>query len=134
LLRQFKQAKLLMQSFWKLHGAFKIGHYSPLSATKPKKWMQYPSIMILKLFMGSLFPYIYICIICILRLESNLFFLFFCVTLWGTTKEAFVVDAIWLALEHCQLFIHHHVAKIIETITKYCTNMGISSNSSSLEE
>ncbi len=51
----------------------------------------------------------------------------------GTTKEVFVVNAIWLALEHHQLFIPHNVAKGKEATTKYRTNMGIAS-SSSLEE
>jgi len=60
--------------------------------------------------------------------------LFFCVRLRGTTKEAFVVDAIRLMLKHCQLFTHHHAAKVIEVASKYRTNMGIAFNSSSLEE
>jgi hypothetical protein len=58
------------------------------------------------------------------------FFLFFCVKLWGTTKEAFVV----FALEHHQLFTHHHATKAIKTTAKYRTNMGIPSSSSSSEE
>jgi hypothetical protein len=37
-----------------------IGHWNPINATKSKKWMQYPSIMISKSFMGSIFPYLYI--------------------------------------------------------------------------
>jgi hypothetical protein len=41
----------------------------------------------------SIHLYIYICIVCILTLKSNLFFFFF-VRFWGTIKEAFVVDAI----------------------------------------
>jgi hypothetical protein len=60
--------------------------------------------------------------------------LFSCVRLWGTTKEAFVANAIQLALEHCQLFIHHHATKVIEVVTKYHTNMGIPFSSSSEEE
>jgi hypothetical protein len=60
--------------------------------------------------------------------------LFSYVRLWGTTNEAFVANAIQLTLEHYQLFIHHHVAKVIEVVPKYCTNMGIPFNSSSLEE
>jgi hypothetical protein len=31
----------------------------PISATEPNKWMQYPSITILKLFMVHIFPYLY---------------------------------------------------------------------------
>jgi threonine synthase len=49
-------------------------------------------------------------------------------------KEAFVIDAIQLALEHHKLFIHHHAAKVVKAVAKYHTNMGIPSNSSSLEE
>jgi len=60
--------------------------------------------------------------------------LFFYVRLQGTTKEAFVANVIRLALEHHQLFTHHHVAKIVEAATKYRTNMGIPSSSSSSEE
>jgi hypothetical protein len=37
-------------------------------------------------------------------------------------------------LEHHQLFITHHVAKVLEVAAKYCTNMGIPSSSSSLKE
>jgi hypothetical protein len=43
-----------------LHGAFEIGHSSPINANGSKKWMQYLSIMILKSFMGGIFPYIYL--------------------------------------------------------------------------
>jgi hypothetical protein len=75
LLRQFEQIKLLMQSLWKLHGVFGIGHWSPINAAKPNKWMQYPSIMILKSLMGGIFPYIYN-IFYILTWESKLFFCF----------------------------------------------------------
>jgi len=74
LLRQFEQVKLPMQSLWKLHGVLKIGYWSPISTTKPKKWMHYPSITFLKSFMATYF-HIYIKIVCILTLES--FFLFF---------------------------------------------------------
>jgi hypothetical protein len=109
-----------------------IGHGSSIIAIEPKKWMQYPSITIPKSFMGGMFPYIYIYnIVCNLTLESNLFF---CVRLWGTTKEAFVANAIQLVLKHCQLFTHHHATKAIEVTTKYCTYMGIPSNSFSEEE
>jgi hypothetical protein len=79
-----------------LHGAFEIGHWSPINAIKSKKWMQYPSITIPKSFMGGIFTYLYIYIlniVCILTLECNLF-LFSCVRLRGTTKEAFVANAI----------------------------------------
>jgi hypothetical protein len=90
--------------------------------------------MILKLFKGDIFPYLYIFfvyIVCILTLESNLFF---CVRFQGTTKEAFVEDAIQLAFEHCQLLTHHHATKVVEFAAKYRTNMGIFSSSSSKEE
>jgi hypothetical protein len=60
--------------------------------------------------------------------------LFSCVRLRGTTKKAFVAIEIRLALEHRQLFIHHHAAKVVEAATKYHTSMGIPSNSSFLEE
>jgi hypothetical protein len=60
--------------------------------------------------------------------------LFSCVRLRSTTKEAFVANAIRLALEHHQLFTHHHAAKAIEAVAKYRTNMGILFNSSSLKE
>jgi hypothetical protein len=33
-----------------------------------------------------------------------------------------------------QLFTHHHATKAVEATTKYHTNMGIPSSSSSLEE
>jgi hypothetical protein len=55
-------------------------------------------------------------------------FLFSCVRLQGTTKEPFVANVIWLALEHCQLFIDHHTTKAIEAATKYHTNMAIPSS------
>jgi hypothetical protein len=58
-------------------------------------------------------------------------FLFFCVKFQGTTKEAFVIDAIRLALEHRQLFTHHHATKAIEIVTQHRTNMRIVSSSSS---
>ncbi len=85
--------------------------------------MQYLSIMIPKLFMGNIFLYLHLFfnIVYILTLES---FLFFYVRLQGTTKEAFVVDAIQLTLEHCQLFTHQ-TTKVVEATTKYCTNMGL---------
>ncbi len=51
--------------------------------------------------------------------------MFFCVRLQGTSKEVFVEDAIRLALEHCQLFTHHHATKVVEATIKYRTNMGI---------
>jgi len=67
-------------------------------------------------------------------LKSLIFILFFCVRLWGTTKEAFVAYAIWLALEYHQLFTHRHATKAIETTTKHHTIMGIPFSSSSLKE
>jgi len=60
--------------------------------------------------------------------------LFSCVRLRGTTKEAFVANAMRLPLEHRQLFTHHHATKAIEAAAKYCTNMSIPSNSSSSKE
>jgi hypothetical protein len=36
-----------------------------------------------------------------------------------------VANAIRLALEHHQLFSHHHATKAVEAATKYRTNMGI---------
>jgi hypothetical protein len=48
-------------------------------------------------------------------------------------KEAFVANAIQLALEYHFLFTHHDVAKVVEITTKYCTSMGIISSSSSEE-
>jgi hypothetical protein len=60
--------------------------------------------------------------------------LFSCVRLWGTTKDAFVANAIQLALEHHQLFTHHHAKKVVEVTIKYRTSMGIPSSSSSSEE
>jgi hypothetical protein len=60
--------------------------------------------------------------------------LFLYVRLWGTTNEAFVVDAIRLAFEHFQLFTHHHTTKVVEVVAKYRTNMGIASISSSSKE
>jgi hypothetical protein len=77
---------------------------------------------------------IYIYIHC-LHLNIGIFvFVFFCVRLQGTTKEAFVANAIQLAFEHYQQFIHHHVAKVVEATTKYRTNMGITFSSSSEED
>jgi len=61
-------------------------------------------------------------------------FLFFCVRVQGTTKDVFVANVIQLALEHCQLFTHHHATKVIEVAAKYCTNMGIPCSSSFSEE
>jgi hypothetical protein len=81
----------------------------------------------------SILIYIFKNIVCILTLECTLFF-FSCVRFWGTTKEAFVANAIELALEHRQLFTHHHLAKAIEAAAKYCISMGIPSSSSSSEE
>jgi len=60
--------------------------------------------------------------------------LFSCVRLQGTTKEAFVANAIRLALEHHQQFTHHHATKVVDVVTKYHISMGIPSNSSSSEE
>jgi hypothetical protein len=60
--------------------------------------------------------------------------LFFYVKFQGTTKEAFVVDAIRLMFEHCQLFTHHHATKVIEVVAKYRTNMGIAFNLFSSKE
>jgi hypothetical protein len=80
-----------------------IRHGNQINVTKPKKWMQYPSITIPKSFMGGIFPYLYFCfvnIVCILTLESNFYFYFFHVKFRGITKEAFVAYAIRLALEH----------------------------------
>jgi hypothetical protein len=98
--------------------------------------MQYPTIMIPKSFMGSIFPYFFNKknIVCILTLECNFIFLLSCVRLRGTTKEAFVANAIRLVLEHHQLFTHHHATKAIDVATKYRIIMGIPSSSSSLEE
>jgi hypothetical protein len=63
-----------------------------------------------------------------------MFCLFSYVRLQGTTKEAFVANVIQLALEHHQLFTHHHATKVVKVAAKYRTNMGIPSNSSSSEE
>jgi len=60
--------------------------------------------------------------------------LFSYVELQNTTKEAFVANVIRLALEHHQLFTHHHAGKTVEAAAKYHTNMGIPSSSSSSEE
>ncbi len=73
-------------------------------------------------------------IICILTLECNFILFFSCVKLWGTTKEAFVANAIRFAFKCYQLFTHHHATKVIEVATKYHTSMGIPSSSSSLKE
>jgi hypothetical protein len=62
-------------------------------------------------------------------LEFNFFFIFFYVSFQSTTKEAFVANAIRLALEHHEIFIHHHATKAIEAAAKYYTNMGIDSSS-----
>jgi hypothetical protein len=43
----------------------------------------------------------------------------------GHNKEVFVADVIQLALEHRQLFTHHHATKVVEVVAKYQTNMGI---------
>jgi hypothetical protein len=51
-----------------------------------------------------IFIYLFIYIVCILTLESNLFF---CVRFRGTTKEAFVEDAIQLALGYGGFSIKH---------------------------
>jgi len=84
-----------------------------------------------KIIYGNIFPYIYKnC----LHLNIGIFFFVFFVGLHGTTKEAFIANAIQLAFEHCQLFTHHHVAKVVQTTTKYCTNMGITSSLSSQED
>jgi hypothetical protein len=61
----------------------------------------------------SILIYIYLNIVCILTWESNLFFLFSCVRFQGTTKDALVANVIQLVLEHCLLFTHHHVAKVV---------------------
>jgi hypothetical protein len=100
---------------------FEIGHWSPINATKSKKWMPYPSIMIPKSFMGDIFLYIYFYKKTLFAFKhwNVIFFLFSCVKLRGTTKEAFVANAIRLTFEHRELFIHHHVAKTIEATTKY---------------
>jgi hypothetical protein len=90
--------------------------------------------------MGGIFAYLYIFknIVCILTLDFIFFLfcfvLFFCVRFQGATKQAFVVNAIRLALEYCQLFTPHHATKVVEVVTKYRTNMGITFSSSSLEE
>ncbi len=86
--------------------------------------MQHPSTTISKSFIGDIFPYIYILHCLHINIGIYLFIYLF-VKLQGTTKEAFVVDAIRLVLEHCQLFTHHHAIKVIEVIPKYHTNMGI---------
>jgi hypothetical protein len=63
-------------------------------------------------------------------LEFNLFFCFFALVFKAQQiKEAFVANAIQLALEHRQIFIHHHATKTIEATIKYCTNMCIASSS-----
>jgi hypothetical protein len=49
-------------------------------------------------------------------------------------KGGFVANAIRLALEHRQLFTHHHATKDVEVVAKYCTIMGIPSSSSSSEK
>jgi len=49
-------------------------------------------------------------------------------------QRRLLLQAIQLAFEHYQLFIHHHTAKVVETATKYHSNMGITSNSSSEED
>jgi hypothetical protein len=60
--------------------------------------------------------------------------LFSCVRLQGTTKEAFVANAIQLALEHHQQFTHYHATKVVDVVTKYRISMGIPFNSSSSKE
>jgi hypothetical protein len=100
--------------------------------------MQYPSITIPKLLRVGIFPYL-LFFIFLHFLHLNLwnlfcFFVFFCIKLQGSTKEAFVANAIRLVLEHHQLFTHHHATKVIEATPKHCTNMGITSNLCSLEE
>jgi hypothetical protein len=66
-------------------------------------------------------------------LEFNFFNFFFYIRLGGIRKEAFVANAIRIVLEHPQLLIHH-ATKVVKVATKYCTNMGIVSSSSSLKE
>jgi hypothetical protein len=86
--------------------------------------------------MGGVFPYLHLfkkqCLH--LNIGMEFVFLFSYVRLQNTTKEAFVANGIQLALGHCQLFTHHHAVKNIEATTKYRTNMGIPSSSSSSEE
>jgi len=66
-------------------------------------------------------------------MEFYFYFLLFCLRFGGTTKEAFVANAIQIVLKHPQLFFHH-ATKVIKVATKYCTNMGIVFSSSSLKE
>jgi len=47
-----------MQNLSKLQGVFKIGHQNSISAIEQKKWMQYQSITIQKLFMDGTFSYL----------------------------------------------------------------------------
>jgi hypothetical protein len=58
----------------------------------------------------------------------------FGVRLWGAIKEAFIVDAIQLALKHHQLFTLHHAIKAIVVVANYHTTMGIASSSSSSDD
>jgi hypothetical protein len=60
----------------KVAWVFGIAHQDLVSVTKQKKWMQYQSITIQKLFMDGMFTclnYFFITIVCILKLEFNLF-------------------------------------------------------------
>jgi hypothetical protein len=128
LLKQFGQVKLPIQSFKSYMGHSKLD-------TKVQ-WVQLNQRIGCNIQVSQFWNYSWVVylhtytfffnIVWILTLESNFIF---CVRFQGTTKEAFVVDAMRLALEHCKLFIPHHAAKVI---TKYLTSMGITFSSSSL--
>jgi hypothetical protein len=48
---------------------------------------------------------------------------------WDTTKQAFVADAIWLALHHWHIFTHHHTINVVKIVVTYWKNMDILSDS-----
>jgi hypothetical protein len=100
------------------------GHWNPISTTKPKKWVQYPSITILKSIVGGIYIYY---VVCILALES---YFIFVLSFKAQQKRLLLQMQFNLHLSKNQIFTHHHVTKAIETATKYHTNMGIASSSS----
>jgi hypothetical protein len=49
--------------------------------------------------------------------------MFLVIKLQDTTKEAFVVNAVKLTLQHQQFFTQHHMAKVVEVVATYWKNI-----------
>jgi hypothetical protein len=81
-----------MQNLSKLQGVFKIRHQNSISAIEQKKWMQYQSITIQKLFMDDMCAYLnyFFLLILFASFNWNIIYIYFLVLSFKAQQRRFL--------------------------------------------